>query len=156
MSMSINRVCLSGNLTRNSELRWTQGGSSVLSFGLAVNERRRNTATGEWEDRPNFVDCTMFGSRAEKLAQYLTRGAKVALEGRLHYSSWTKDDERRSKLEVVVDEIEFMSRRDGAQGAPAAAEPAPAAQAAPAACVDAMPATLGGYAGEVYGEDLPF
>ena len=63
--MSINRVNISGNLTRDPELRATQGGMQVLGFGVAVNDRRRNQQTGEWEDYPNFVDCTMFGNRAE-------------------------------------------------------------------------------------------
>lgn len=111
--MSINRVCISGNLTRDPEMRSTAGGTSVMSFGVAVNERRKNNRTGEWEDYPNFVDCTLFGKRAEALGQYLTKGTKVAVEGRLHYSSWEKDGQKRSKLGVIVDEIELMSKRDG-------------------------------------------
>ena len=86
--MSINRVVISGNLTRDAELRQTQSGSSILAFGVAVNDRRKNSQTGEWEDYPNYIDCTMFGPRAEKLAQYLTKGLKVAIEGKLRYSSW--------------------------------------------------------------------
>lgn len=108
--MSINRVSISGNLTRDAELRQTQGGMAILSMGVAVNDRRKNQQTGEWEDVPNFVDCVMFGSRAEKLAQYLAKGTKVAIDGKLRYSSWEKDGARRSKLEVVVDDLEFMSR----------------------------------------------
>ena len=111
--MSINRVNISGNLTRDPELRATQGGMQVLGFGVAVNDRRRNQQTGEWEDYPNFVDCTLFGKRAEALEQYLSKGAKVAIEGRLRYSSWEKDGQRRSKLGVIVDEMELMSKRDG-------------------------------------------
>lgn len=112
--MSINRVTISGNLTRDAELRSTQGGMAVAKIGVAVNERRKN-ASGGWEDYPNFVDCKMFGTRAEKLAPYLTKGTKVAIEGRLHYSSWEDRNGggRRSKLEVNIDEIEFMSRREG-------------------------------------------
>ena len=113
--MSINRVCVSGNLTRDPELRSTAGGTSVMSFGVAVNERRKNAQTGEWEDYPNFVDCTLFGKRAEALEQYLSKGTKVAVEGRLRYSSWEKDGQRRSKLGVIVEEVELMSRRDGEQ-----------------------------------------
>ena len=109
-TLSINRVNISGNLTRDPELRHTQGGMAVLSMGVAVNDRRKNPQTGEWEDYANFVDCTMFGPRAEKLAQHLTKGTKVAIEGKLHWSQWEKDGAKRSKLEVVVDEIEFMSR----------------------------------------------
>lgn len=108
--MSINRVNISGNLTRDPELRQTQGGMAILSLGVAVNDRRKNAQTGEWEDVPNFVDCVVFGSRAEKLAQFLAKGSKVAIEGKLRWSQWEKDGAKRSKLEVIVDEIEFMSR----------------------------------------------
>ena len=111
--MSINRVAISGNLTRDAELRTTQSGMSILDFGVAVNDRRKNQHTGEWEDWPNFVDCTMFGARAEKLQPYLAKGSKVALEGKLRYSSWESGGQRRSKLSVIVDELEFMSSRSG-------------------------------------------
>ena len=116
--MALNSVAISGNLTRDPELRQTPGGTQVLSFGVAVNERRKN-ASGEWEDVPNFVDCTMFGTRADALAKYLHKGTKVAVHGRLRYSSWERDGQKRSKLEVVADELEFMSKRsqDGS-GAP--------------------------------------
>ena len=135
--MSINRVNISGNLTRDPELRATQGGMQVLGFGVAVNDRRRNQQTGEWEDYPNFVDCTMFGNRAESMGRILHKGMKVAIEGKLRYSSWDKDGQRRSKLEVIVDEIEFMSQKQGQQApqgyqqAPAQYAPQPAPQAAP-------------------------
>ena len=135
--MSINRVIITGNLTRDPELRATQSGMQVLSLGVAVNDRRKNQATGEWEDVPNFVDCTMFGTRAEAVSRYLSKGTKVAIEGKLRYSSWEKDGQRRSKLEVIVDEIEFMSRREQ-----------PAQAAAP---VQAQAEPL-----DVYDEDIPF
>ena len=114
--MSINKVMISGNTTRDAELRATSTGNSVLTFGVAVNDRRRN-ANGEWEDYANFVDCQLFGRRAEALAQYLTKGTKVAIEGRLHYSSWEDRNGggRRSKIDVYVDELEFMSGRSSAQ-----------------------------------------
>lgn len=108
--MSINRVNISGNLTRDPDLRATAGGMQVLGFGVAVNDRRKNPSTGQWEDYPNFVDCTMFGNRAESLGRILRKGMKVAIEGKLRYSSWEKDGQRRSKLEVIVDEIELMSQ----------------------------------------------
>ena len=141
--MSINRVNVSGNLTRDPELRATQGGTSVLRVGLAVNDRARNQQTGEWEDRANFVDCVVFGKRAEALAGMLAKGQRVAIDGRLRYSSWeAQDGSRRSKLEVVVEEIEFMSTRQGG-----------GRQAAPAA---AAPATSAAGAGDLYDEDIPF
>lgn len=150
--MSINRVVISGNLTRDAEARTTQGGTCVLSMGVAVNERRKNPQTGQWEDYPNFVDCTMFGTRAEKLGQYLTKGAKVAIEGRLRYSSWEKEGQRRSKLDVIVDEIEFMSSRQNGAQAPAAPQAGGYPQQAPAAPQSA------GYAPQasLYDEDIPF
>ena len=150
--MSINRVNISGNLTRDPELRATQGGMQVLGFGVAVNDRRKNPSTGQWEDYPNFVDCTMFGNRAESMSRILRKGMKVAIEGKLRYSSWERDGQRRSKLEVIVDEIEFMSSRGGQggydQGGYAPAAPAPAAR--PAAPVATPPAV------DVYDEDIPF
>lgn len=127
--MSINRVAISGNLTRDPELRTTQGGMQVLGFGVAVNDRRKNPQTGEWEDYPNFVDCTMFGTRAEAVGRFLSKGSKVAIEGKLRYSSWEKDGQKRSKLEVIVDEVELMSQRQGQQAPQYAPQPAP--QAAP-------------------------
>ena len=108
--MSINRAIISGHLTRDPELRHTQSGPAVLGIGVAVNDRRKNQH-GEWEDCPNFIDCTMFGARAEAVSKLLSKGAKVAVEGRLRYSSWeAKDGSKRSKLEVVVEDIEIMSR----------------------------------------------
>lgn len=108
--MSINSVCISGFLTREPDLRMTAGGTPVLSFGIAVNERHRNQQTGEWKDYANFIDCTMFGKRAEALSRYLSKGTKVALSGKLRYSSWERDGQKRSKLEVIAEEIEFLSR----------------------------------------------
>ena len=157
--MSINRVNISGNLTRDPELRATAGGTQVLSFGVAVNDRRKNPQTGDWEDYPNFVDCTMFGTRAEAVSRYLSKGTKVAIEGKLRYSSWERDGQRRSKLEVIVDEIEFMRRgsqggqggygQNGGNSYGGGYAPAPAPQAAPAP-VQAPPAV------DVYDEDIPF
>jgi len=122
--MSINRVVISGNLTRDPELKATAGGMSVLKLGVAVNDRRKNPQTGEWEDYPNFVDVTVFGARGEALSRFLTKGSKVAIEGKLRWSQWENPQgEKRSKLEVVADEVEFLSSRDAGSGsysAPAA------------------------------------
>lgn len=131
--MTINKAIITGNLTRDAELRSTGGGLSVANFAVAVNERVKNNSTGEWEDRANYIDCTMFGRRAEALAQYMTKGTKVTIEGKLRWSQWEKNGEKRSKVEVVVDEVELMARGDKR-----AAEPATAPQ------------------GGVYDEDIPF
>ena len=153
--MSINRVNITGNLTRDPELRATAGGTQVLSFGVAVNDRRRNAQTGEWEDYPNFVDCTMFGTRAEAVSRFLAKGNKVAIEGKLRYSSWERDGQRRSKLEVIVDEIEFLSRNDGSRGGAPMQQSAPQPQAMPVQQAPAPVATPVVDA-SVYDEDIPF
>lgn len=116
--MSINVVNISGNLTRDPELRRTTGGTAILGFGVAVNDRRKNQQTGEWEDYPNFVDCTMFGTRAEKLAGMLTKGTKVCVLGKLRYMSWERDGQKRSKIEVIADDIELMQNRKPQQEQP--------------------------------------
>ena len=109
--MAINHWVGAGNITREPELRSTQSGSYVLSFGLAVNDGRKNNQTGEREETPVFVDCAMFGNRAEKVSQHIRKGAKVTVSGKLRYSTWEKDGQKRSKLDVVVNDIEYMSQK---------------------------------------------
>lgn len=107
MATDINRVIISGNLTRDPEVRSTASGMTVMSFGIAVNGRVKNNKTGEWEDRADFVDCTMFGKRADSVSQYLSKGMKVFIDGSLRWSQWEKDGQKRSKHEVIVDDIVF-------------------------------------------------
>nr|DAS57753.1 MAG TPA: Single strand binding protein [Caudoviricetes sp.] len=148
--MSINRVNITGNLTRDPELRATAGGTQMLAFGVAVNDRRKNPQTSAWEDVPNFVDCIVFGSRAEAVSRFISKGSKVAIEGKLRYSAWeTKEGQRRSKLEVIVDEIEFMSRSNGQQVTSPAAEAAKVADT-PAYGMPQAPEP------EFYDADIPF
>lgn len=149
--MSINRVIISGNLTRDPELRATASGMPVLGFGVAVNDRRKNQSTGEWEDYPNFIDCTMFGARAESLSRYLSKGTKVSIEGKLRWSQWERDGQKRSKIEVIVDELEFMSSRnsDSSQAGYAAPQPYVASAPAPVPAAPAVDASI-------YDEDIPF
>lgn len=108
--MSINQVAVTGNLTRSPDLRATRGGTVVLSFGIAVNDRRRNPS-GQWEDVPNFFECVAFGNRASALGDILTKGMKVAIAGKLHYSSWEKDGRKHSKVDIIADDIEIMQNR---------------------------------------------
>jgi len=162
--MSINRVIISGNLTRDPELRSTAGGVNVLGFGVAVNDRRKNQQTGEWEDYPNFIDCTMFGARAESLSRYLSKGTKVAIEGKLRWSQWERDGQKRSKIEVIVDELEFMSSRNDSAHSMGGGYAAPSMGAASGYSAPAM----GGYAApsmgapvvnassSIYDDDIPF
>ena len=110
-TMAINRVTIMGNLTRDAELRKKGDATSVLTFGLAINEKKKDSETGEYVDAPVFVDCALFGARAEALAPYLTKGKKVSVDGRLRYHSWMKNDEKRHALSVLVTDIEFADSK---------------------------------------------
>ena len=134
--MSVNQVALVGNLTRDVELRVTQGGTPVLSFGIAVNDRRKN-ASGQWEDVPNFFECVTFGNRANALSDILTKGMKVAIAGKLHYSSWEKDGQKHSKVDVIANDIELMQNRKPQQEPQQYQQP--------------QPPTM-----DMYDEDIPF
>lgn len=164
--MSINRVTITGNLTRDPELQATQSGTQILRIGVAVNERIKNQQTQQWEDRPNFVDCVMFGNRASAMANILHKGAKVAIEGRLRWSQWQDRDtgKNRSKLEVVIDEIDLMQQGQGGyQQAPQGYQQAPQqGYGAPAYQQGyQQPPRQQSYAqtpsaGDVYDKDIPF
>jgi len=107
----INRVILTGNLSRDPELRTTATGASILQYGIAVNEKVKEG--NEWVDRASFFDVKMFGKRAEALESILTKGMKVTIEGRLRQDRW-QDNEGRNKSKVVInaDEIEFNQKRN--------------------------------------------
>ncbi len=153
--MSINRVEISGNLTRDAELR---GQGTVCALGVAVNDRRKNPQTDEWEDVPNFVDCVLFGSRAEKMQPYLTKGSKVAIAGRLRYSTWEDQasGQQRSRLEVVVDEIEFMSRCSSEGGGQRSRQQQPRQGGQVAAPGVYQPTLQPQPQGDVCDEEIPF
>lgn len=112
--MSVNRVTISGNVGRDPELRATQTGMSILSFSVAVNDRVKRG--DNWEDYTNWVDVVVFGRRADSLSKFLSKGMKVAVDGKLRYSSWERDGAKRSKIEVIADDIDIMQRRDGDGG----------------------------------------
>ena len=156
--MSINRVIVTGHLTRDPELRQTAGGTPILHFGIAVNDRAKNAQSGEWEDRPNFVDCVLFGSRTEALSRILAKGMKVALDGRLRYSAWEKDGQKHSKLEIAVDSVDLMAKpREQAMNPQQAAEYMSQQYGQPVAAVP-MQATAPVQAQQpaLYDEDIPF
>ena len=101
-----NNVDLVGNLTREPELRYTPGGTAVATFGMAVNRRVQNRTTNEWEDRSSFFDVVCYGTLGENAAESLAKGTRVLVSGRLEQRSWeTGEGERRSKVEVIADEV---------------------------------------------------
>jgi single-strand DNA-binding protein len=101
-----NNVTVVGNCTRDPELRFTAGGQAVASFGLAVNRRWQNRQTNEWEEAVSFFDVTCWAQLAENVAESITKGSRVMVSGRLDQRSWeTQDGDKRSKIEIVADEI---------------------------------------------------
>lgn len=153
MSMSINKVLISGNIGGDPSLRQTASGMQVLSFSVAVNDRVKGE-DGQWTDLPNWIDCTMFGARAQSVSRFLSKGSKVAIEGKLRWSQWERDGKKRSKIEVVVDEIEFMTSRSDA---PSQATAQPVRQQAPyQPQMGGMPQAVGPVTGTIYDDDIPF
>ena len=115
--MNTNIVIFTGNLTRDAELKNTASGTSILSFSVAVNDRVKSN--GEWTDRANYIDCVMFGTRAESLSKFLHKGIKVAVIGKLHWSSYEKDGKKRSKIDIYVETVELLTpKQNGSQNEP--------------------------------------
>ena len=117
MAGDINRVTLVGRLTRDPEMRHLPSGSPVLEFGLAVNGRQQDSG-GNWVDKPNFFDVKVYGNQAEHLSQYLAKGRRVGIDGRLDWRSWeAQDGSKRSKVDVVAQTVQFLdSRAEGGDG----------------------------------------
>jgi single-strand DNA-binding protein len=114
---NINRVVLVGNLTRDPELRHTPSGTAVCSLRLAVNTRRKDGASGEWTEKPNYFDITVWGNQGENCAQYLAKGRPVGIDGRLEWREWeAQDGTKRQAVEVIADTVQFLGGRDGATG----------------------------------------
>jgi single-strand DNA-binding protein len=114
---NINRVVLTGNLTRDPELRSTSTSMSVCSLRVACNTRRKNQATGDWEDKPNYFDVTVWGAQGENCARFLAKGRPVAIDGRLEWREWeTQDGNKRQSVEIVADSVQFLGSRDDVGG----------------------------------------
>lgn len=111
----LNRVTLVGRLTRDPEVRYTSAGMPIVQLGLAVNGRQKD-ASGQWTEKPNFFDVKLFGERFERLAQHLEKGRRVGVDGRLEWSSWETDGQKRSKVEIVANEIQFLDGRGDSEG----------------------------------------
>lgn len=110
MSKNINTVTIAGRTTKDPEIKVTPSGTAVLSFSLAVNDMKKN-AQGEWEETADFFDCKVFGKRAESLAQYIPKGSKLTINGRLHQDRWqAQDGTNRSRVSIIVQDIELPPR----------------------------------------------
>ena len=112
---NINRVVLVGNLTRDPELRHTPSGTPVCKLRIAVNTRQKDAATGQWGDKPNYFDVTVWGNQAESCAQYLSKGRPVAIDGRLDWREWeAQDGSKRQAVEIIADTVQFLGSRGDA------------------------------------------
>jgi single-strand DNA-binding protein len=111
---NINRVIITGNLTRDPELRSTSGGTPVCSLRVAVNSRRKEG--DQWVDKPNYFDVTVWGSQGENCAQYLAKGRPVAIDGRLNWREWDdKEGNRRQTIDIIADSVQFLGSPQGGQ-----------------------------------------
>ncbi len=115
---NVNRVVITGNLTRDPELRSLPSGTSVCKLRVAVNSRRKDAASGDWVDKPNYFDVTVWGAQGENCATYLSKGRPVAVDGRLEWREWEAQDGtgKRQAVEIIADSVQFLGSRDG-QGA---------------------------------------
>jgi single-strand DNA-binding protein len=111
--MNINRVVLTGNLTRDPELR-ANGDRSVCKLRIAVNTRRKNNASGQWEDKPNYFDVAVFGAHGENCARYLSKGRPIAVDGRLEWREYEVDGQKRQSVDIIADNVQFLGGRDDA------------------------------------------
>ena len=113
---NVNVVVVTGNLTRDPELRHTGGGTAVCDLRVAVNSRRKDQS-GNWVDKPNYFDVTVWGAQGENCAQYLSKGRPVAIEGRLDWREWeAKDGGKRQAVQIIANTVQFLGSRDGSGG----------------------------------------
>jgi single-strand DNA-binding protein len=146
MARNINRVIVVGNLTRDPELRHTPSGTSVCSLRIAVNTTRKDES-GEWVDKPNYFDVTVWGQQGENCAQYLSKGRPVAVDGRLEWREWeAQDGSKRQAVDIVADSVQFLGGRQDGEGA--AYVPAGATGGAPGGGDDFPPSPAD--------DDIPF
>jgi single-strand DNA-binding protein len=115
---NINRVIITGNLTADPELRSLPSGTSVCKLRVACNTRRKDNSTGDWVDKPNFFDVTVWGSQGENCARYLAKGRPVAIDGRLEWREWESEGGKRQAIDIIADAVQFLSspRDEGGQG----------------------------------------
>lgn len=161
---NINRVTITGNLTRDPELRALPSGTSVCELGVAVNHRRKDQQSGQWIDEPNYFNVVVFGAQGDNCAQYLSKGRPVAVDGRLRWSSWEDKNGggKRSKVEIVANTVQFLGSREdggssggGARQQQAQSDPFAGGDDIPGdnSGFDATPAAVGGGGQD---DDIPF
>jgi len=113
---NLNRVIITGNLTRDPELRHTNGGTAVCSLRVAVNTRRKDQSTGEWVDKPNYFDVTVWGAQGENCAQYLSKKQPIAVDKRLEWREWQdQSSNKQQSIDIIADSVQFLGSREGGE-----------------------------------------
>jgi single-strand DNA-binding protein len=158
---NINRVVLTGNLTKDPELRSLPSGTSVCELRIACNTRRKDSSSGEWVDKPNYFSVKVWGAQGENAARYLAKGRPVAIDGRLEWREWeTQEGAKRQEIDIIADSVQFLGSRDEASGGGGPIEDRPAGNGAsrggdvPVDQRDYQPAPVG--AGAAGDDDIPF
>ncbi|MGA2163131.1 MAG: single-stranded DNA-binding protein [Solirubrobacteraceae bacterium] len=114
---NINRVVMTGNLTKDPELRSLPSGTSVCELRIACNTRRKNNNTGDWEDKPNYFNVKVWGAQGENTARFLSKGRPVAIDGRLDWREWeAQDGTKRQAIDIIADTVQFLSSRESTVG----------------------------------------
>ena len=130
MARSLNQVILMGNLTRDPELRQTPNGQNVCSFSLALNRSYRD-AQGEWQEATDYVDVVAWAQLGERVNQYLSKGRRCLVQGRLQSRNWEQEGQKRSKVEVLANDVTFLDGRGSENGGDSGETAAPAGKPAP-------------------------
>jgi single-strand DNA-binding protein len=157
---NINRVTITGNLTRDPELRSLSSGTSVCELRVACNGSRKDRQTGQWVDKPNYFDVKVWGAQGENCARFLSKGRPVAVDGRLDWSEWADKEsgKNRQKVEIIADTVQFLGGRDenagGGGGAQASSGFTPTTSDVPSDTSDFASAPVGG--GATADDDIPF
>lgn len=152
---NINRVVLTGNLTTDPELRSLPSGTSVCELRVACNSRRKDQASGEWVDKPNYFNVKVWGAQGENAARYLAKGRPVAIDGRLDWREWeTQDGAKRQAIDIIADSVQFLgSREDPSGGGGFAGNGISKGSDIPVDEGDFQPAPVAGGTGD---DDIPF
>src|SRR5580658_8714722 len=152
---NINRVVMTGNLTADPELRSLPSGMSVCSLRIACNTRRKDGASGEWVDKPNYFSVTVWGAQGENAARFLSKGRPVAIDGRLEWREWeAQDGTKRQAIDIIADSVQFLgSREDGPGAGGFSGNGAAMGSGVPVDEGDYQPAPVASAAGD---DDIPF
>ena len=143
---NVNHYVCTGNLTRDPELSATPSGASICKLRVAVNGRRKNGQTGEWEDKPNFFDVTVWETSGEDAAKYLRKGRLVLVEGRLDWQEWEGEDGKRQRVEIIAQKLTYLPSGEGKDKGEAGGDESPSDSPEPVAAS----------AGAGGDEDIPF